>query len=329
MPDMLSVSVTIGIPTYNRLPYLKESIVSALGQSYANLEILISQNPHPNRLVREEVAKYCRDLATNDSRVRYQLLPNDLGPPANFNAIADAASGQYLMMIGDDDRLLPNAIERMVSALGPETVLVFGRRHIIDASGKRTKLRLEPQSGWVEAENRVPAGRLTNPELWAWQQAMGTETSLIRTIDFRRIRFRENIDMPDPELFILLAREQGEFIFIPDYVTEYRVHPDSTTGRQFINYRELVDLLTPLAVSEEVEPYKARLLGSIMISAIMTCLAAGQVNDARRFLQSRYLYSKMFVTKLCAVLPGRLAATVYNAYCRIRNGTSPRPAASL
>ena len=207
-------------------------------------------------------------------------------------------------------------------------MLVFGKRHIIDAAGKRFTLKLEPQSGWVEAQDRVPEGRLANPELWAWQQAMGTETSLIRTRDFRRIRFRESIDMCDAEFFILLAREGGEFIFVPEYVTEYRYHADSTTGRQFVNYRELVDLLMPLPVSEELERYKARLLGSLMISAVITCLAGGQVNDARRFLRSRYLPRRMALTRLCAALPGKLAAPVYKTYCLIRYGQVPRPAAA-
>jgi hypothetical protein len=83
---------------------------------------------------------------------------------------------------------------------------------------------------WFEmAQNQVPPGRLTNAEIWAWRQAVATETSLIRTRDFRRLRFRESVDMPDMEFFILLARECGEFIFTPHYVTEYRIHYDSTT----------------------------------------------------------------------------------------------------
>src|SRR5277367_3970820 len=93
------VSVTIGIPTYNRLHYLKQSTASALAQDYPNLEILISQNPHPDAAIREPIAEYCRKLAASDSRIRYQLLPKDNGPPANFNTVGDAARGEYLMMI--------------------------------------------------------------------------------------------------------------------------------------------------------------------------------------------------------------------------------------
>ena len=47
------ISVTIGIPTYNRLNYLKEAVSSALAQTYPNIEILISQNPHQERVVQE------------------------------------------------------------------------------------------------------------------------------------------------------------------------------------------------------------------------------------------------------------------------------------
>ena len=56
------VSVTIGIPTYNRLHYLKQSAASALAQDYPNLEILISQNPHPNPVIREPIERYCQEV---------------------------------------------------------------------------------------------------------------------------------------------------------------------------------------------------------------------------------------------------------------------------
>jgi glycosyltransferase involved in cell wall biosynthesis len=320
------VSVTIGIPTYSRLHYLKESTASALAQTYPNLEILLSQNPHPNSAIREPIAKYCRGLAANDSRVRYQLLPEDVGPPANFNAIADKASGEYLMMIGDDDHLLPGAVQKLACSLRPDTVLVFGRRYVIDLEGKRHMQFADSQPGGLPPP---PAGCLTDPEPWAWQQAMATETSLIRTRDFRRLRFRENVDMPDMEFFVLLARERGEFIYTPTFVTEIRVHADSTTGRGFVNYRELADLLGPLQVTPEVEPDKTRKMEWLTYMAVVSTVAVGEVHHARRLLRSEYFPRKhsIPITRLCAALPGRLAAPLYGTYRRLRNGPYRGPAA--
>jgi glycosyltransferase involved in cell wall biosynthesis len=310
------VSVTIGIPTYNRLHYLKESTASALAQDYPNLEILISQNPHPDPQVREPIAEYCRNLAASDSRIRYQLLPKDEGPPANFNEIGDAARGEYLMMIGDDDHLLPHAISNLASVTGPNTILSFGKRYVIDSDGVRVKSYLGTQpGGW----GPPPPGPLPNPEPWAWQQAMATETSLMRTEVFRRLRFREYVDMPDMEYFIVLAREGGEFIFTPEYVTEIRVHKNSTTGRGFVNYCELADLLAPLEVSREVEPEKTRKLIYLTHLAVIGCLLNGNVKDARRLLKTRYFDERAFPTRLCASLPPKLAVPMYKAYRRLRS----------
>src|SRR5579872_3680680 len=119
------ISVTIGIPTYNRLHYLKQAVVSALAQTYPNIEILISQNPYRECGTREEIAKYCQGLAARHSRVRYHLQPHNLGQTPNFNWLADNASGDYVFLIGDDDRLLPNAIEILVSAFEPGTSVIF------------------------------------------------------------------------------------------------------------------------------------------------------------------------------------------------------------
>jgi len=308
---------------------LRESAASALAQNYSNLEILISQNPHPNPSIRNEISDYCRKLAAEDSRVRHQLLPRDVGPPANFNAIADAARGEYLMMIGDDDRFLPGAIERLAEAIGPRTVLSFGKRYLIDSEGKRLELEQSTRAaGWFEAQCRVPDGRLVNPELWAWQQAMGTETSLIRTEDFRRIRFRESIDMPDLEFFISLARERSEFISVPYFVTEYRLHGDSSTARQFVNYAELVDLLGPLGVASDVEPYKAAMMYGLTFQAIVRALSTGDVARARRLLRNQFFVQKrppghLAMTRLCAALPARFASRAYAAYLRWRRVARP------
>jgi glycosyltransferase involved in cell wall biosynthesis len=194
------ISVTIGIPTYNRLRYLKQAIASALTQTYLNIEILISQNPHRECGIREEIAKYCQGLAARYSRVRYHLQPHNLGQTPNFNWLADNASGDYVFLIGDDDRLLPNAVEILVSAFEPGVSVIFGRRHIIDDKGERLPRFVRPANpdpswfgGWPFTQYEVPVGRLPDAELWTWRQAMGIESSLVKTEDFRRIRYREDL----------------------------------------------------------------------------------------------------------------------------------------
>ena len=331
------ISVTIGIPTYNRLRYMKEAFASALAQTYPNIEVLISQNPHRERHIREEIAEYCQEFAGRDSRVRYQLRPRNLGQEENYQWIVDNARGDYVFLIGDDDRLLPNAVETLVSALAPDVAVAFGRRHIIDAEGRRQPRCVPPVNpdasffvGWPFTQYEVPAGRLSHAELWAWRQAMGIETSIVRTRDFRRVRFREDLDMPDVAFFIYLARAGGEFVFVPEFVTEYRFHANSKTGKGFIKFRELFDDLERLPVRAEIEPYKRTLLGMLAFRAVSKSLLAGQVDHVRRLLASEYYPSvrtgpKGLIIRASAALPGDLGPRAYKFLYTVRHGRRYKP----
>jgi glycosyltransferase involved in cell wall biosynthesis len=331
------ISVTIGIPTYNRLHYLKEAVDSALAQNYPNIEILISQNPHRDRLIREEIAEYCQGIVSRHRRVRYELRPHNLGQTGNFQWLVANAHGDYIFLIGDDDHVAPNGIETLVSALGPDVVLAFGRRQILDADGRvqpRCVLPEDPDveffSGWPFTQYEVPLGRLADPELWAWRQAMGVETSLIRTQDFRRVGYRD-LDMPDLEFFIFLAREGGRFVFVPEYVSEYRFHMDSSTSRGFNDFRTLFDDLEALPVRAEIEPYKRKLLEVIAFKAVSKSLLAGDLHNARRLLASEYYPavrtgSKGLIMKLCAGLPQKIGTGTYNFLYAMKNGRGYTPA---
>lgn len=317
--------VTIGIPTHSRLQYLMQAVASVQAQTYPNIEVLISQNPSDDSLVTATIADYCKMLAHSDSRFRYQIHPRNLGPPANFNSIADAARGEYLALIGDDDRLMPNSIERMVGAIDSDTVLVFTNRHIIDAAGQRVATKTSEFTRGYGREY-LCAGRVPNPELCAWRQACQTECSLVRTSDFRRIRFQEDIDMADVEFFILLAREGGSFVFLPEYLSEYRLHDDSTTGRGFRSNYELLRRLLVLPVSPEVEPYKRKLLEILMHGAIGRCLQEGDVRQGARLLADPYYPTgahagaKRFIMNLGTIVPKRLGVAVYKALYAVTYG---------
>jgi GT2 family glycosyltransferase len=329
-------SVTVGIPTYSRFGYLKQAITSTLAQSYPELEILISQNPHQDSRVREEIADYCRAIAERDSRVRYEFHDQNMGQTGNFRWLVDHAQGDYIILIGDDDRLLPNAINDLVRGLDSDVAVAFGRRKIIDDEGRVQPRCVPPPRpdigfflGWPFSQYEVPAGRLADPELWAWRQAMGVETSLVRVRDFRCVGYRE-LDMPDLEFFIFLAREGGDFVFVPEYVTEYRFHPNSSTSRGFHDYRPLFDDLERLSVGSKIEAYKREVLEVMAFRAISKCLLVGEVDHARRLLENRYYPApirtgvKGRVIKFCAQLPGTLGPRAYNALYALKNGRSYR-----
>jgi glycosyltransferase involved in cell wall biosynthesis len=286
MPTSDKPLVTIGIPTYSRPRLLKEAIAAGRAQSYARIEILISQNPHADPAITREIASFCREQQTKDSRVRYQIQPRNIGPEANFNSIADEASGEYLLLVGDDDRLRREAVESLVNVIGAHAV-AFGKRHYVDASGAPLEELTHSINSACGLDELAP-GHVESPELYAWRRSPTIESALFRSEVFKLARFKEQLDMCDIELFIRLARSGHTFTFYPGYVCDYRMHSDSTTGRGFREAGKLAELLEPLEVDAKTEPYKRRLMEYMVFTGFRTALLRGEINSARWLRRSRY-----------------------------------------
>lgn len=105
--------VTIGIPTYNRASgNLGRVIERALGQSYRNIEVIVSDNCSSDNTA-EIVQSF------KDSRLRYFRQENNIGANMNFNFCLNRAEGEYFLLFHDDDMIDQDFIEACISALEP------------------------------------------------------------------------------------------------------------------------------------------------------------------------------------------------------------------
>ena len=276
----MSPFVSIVIPTFARPAYLKEAVRSALGQTYPNIEVRIGNNGTA------DVMRDWEPALKDDPRIFYRQNPRNLGMPGNFNALADAARGEFLVAIGDDDRLLPEFVRRLMEEMKPGVNLVFCNHYLINSKGVRLEAETQEQTRRYERD-KLPSGVLPNSQVAAWQQSIAISAALMRTADMQRLRFREDLNTPDAEYFIRLAQEGATFAFVPDYLVEYRVHVATSTSSG-LRSEGLVECLLPMEVSSAIEPYKRRLLGPLLMNAVSRCLRNGERERARRLLNSGY-----------------------------------------
>src|SRR2546421_4910105 len=92
--------VSVGLPTFNRARTLKRAIESVLGQSYTNLELVISDNAST-----DGTKDLCEQFSRIDRRIKYLRQPTNQGAAANFRAVLDHAQGEFFMWLADDDWL--------------------------------------------------------------------------------------------------------------------------------------------------------------------------------------------------------------------------------
>jgi glycosyltransferase involved in cell wall biosynthesis len=90
--------VSVGIPTYNRPEGLRRTLEYIIGQTYKNLEIIVSDNCSPNL----DVETVGREFAEKDHRVTYFRQKENTGV-YNFEFVLEKATGEYFMWAADDD----------------------------------------------------------------------------------------------------------------------------------------------------------------------------------------------------------------------------------
>jgi glycosyltransferase involved in cell wall biosynthesis len=98
------------LPTRNRLEYLKFAISSVLKQDYNNWEIIVFDNSSE-----EDIEGYTRSLG--DARVKYFKTESFCPVTENWNNAIEKATGDYVIMLGDDDCLLDGYFSKCLSLL--------------------------------------------------------------------------------------------------------------------------------------------------------------------------------------------------------------------
>ena len=101
----------IGIPwvsfcmsTYKRPGLLKTQLYSILQQTFLNFEVVISDND-PDCSARDTVSSF------QDIRLQYFSNVENLGMIKSFNKSIERARGKYVVMITDDDPVLPEMLK--------------------------------------------------------------------------------------------------------------------------------------------------------------------------------------------------------------------------
>lgn len=120
------------MPVYNGERYLTEALDSILSQTYADFELIISDNASTDRT--EEI---CREYASRDARISYHRSDINRGAAWNYNHVFELSRGKYFKWASHDDRCAPTFLERCVEALdtSPYVVVSFPRTTVIDAEG--------------------------------------------------------------------------------------------------------------------------------------------------------------------------------------------------
>lgn len=217
--------ISIGIPTFNRVNYLRESLGSALTQTLRDIEIIIADNASTDGT--EEFV-----LSINDKRVKYFKHDKNYGAGYNRQSVIDMSSAEYFLWFNDDDIIFPDLALRAYEAFqqNPDASM-YSSYTLYDTdigAGNDSHLAGPPfKLNWKDGNYRIINGNLLLPVCLCYTPALFPGV-LFRIDVLRRVvaMSRGYCPLLDERFIIGCVAKNSKVIVDPYIGGWYRYHPE-------------------------------------------------------------------------------------------------------
>ena len=220
--------VSIAIPTYNHAAFIEACLASVCAQTYPELELILIDDGSTDDTF--ELAQ--RFLEPNRKRFRRVVLERheNQGVSANSNACIQACQGDWVHLLGSDDLLYPNKVERIQQSIQdwncPNLALVHADCNYIGEDGSivtRAKQKSRPDPGPDAQAYRW---------LFLGEHYIFNPTIALRREIFIAIGgFDRTLPLEDLDCWLRLAVHHA-IARVPEVLASYRKHPGNSSRRR-------------------------------------------------------------------------------------------------
>jgi glycosyltransferase involved in cell wall biosynthesis len=210
--------VSVVVPSFNRLRFLRPAIESVYAQTFTDWELIIADDGSDL-----ETRQYLQSLA-NDPHVTVVWLPHTGRPSMVRNAALRRAVGEYVAFLDSDDLWASRKLQRQVETLRDRVNCRWSYTAFLQVDECGNPLPEEAQRPWVPHEGdifeQVVTGRaqIRTPSVLATRQliaqAGGFDEALLSAEDY--------------DLWLRLALN-SEVAIVDEPLVYVRRHPDSHT----------------------------------------------------------------------------------------------------
>ncbi|WP_428664079.1 glycosyltransferase family 2 protein [Runella sp.] len=195
--------VTVICTCYNHEPFVRESLLSVIHQTYSSIQLIVIDNAST-----DESRRVIQRFTDEYPEVIFLRNTHNIGLCKAFNQGLGEATGKYVIDLAADDVMPPDRIEKQVQAfesLPKDYAVVFSNAAYIDSSDKKLGYHysLGPDG---HAEGRVPSGDIYKEILRRY--FICTPTIMIRKSVLMKLGgYDENLSYEDFDFFIRSAHD--------------------------------------------------------------------------------------------------------------------------
>jgi len=256
-------TVSVIIPTFNRIKYIAGAIDSVLEQTYPVHEIIIVDD---GSSASSKLAY--KKMADQHLCVLLYHLPENKGVSYARNFALDAASGDYILFLDDDDRLHPPMIESALKRLEKDASIGglfclydYENQALPDSPPLNLKLLFKYQELRQISVSFQGAEYFTNRQLAKEpvytfvKSTVAIHSCLLRRTAISNTRFPETLVFGEDKFFWLaLALKGCKFKIIPKTYCTIRRHSTNHSRYSFIDEKKKQQVYYETLVRKQMLP---------------------------------------------------------------------------
>lgn len=234
--------LSICIPTYCQIDFLRRTLLSVQAQDFNDYELIISDDT-PDDTVSQLVASF--DF---DGRLRYHRNPVPLGSPENWNEAVRRANGDYIKLLHHDDRLdHPGALSAFVRLLDehPEANFAFGASLVENITSGKNRIHRPTEEQLAKLS--------ATPEKLFFGNAIGAPSATIYRNGLGIEYDRSMKWLVDIDFYIRTLLQNPCFVYTPEVLvvtTTNAVHQVTETCKN----NAAIDLLEHTLLYQKIAP---------------------------------------------------------------------------
>jgi glycosyltransferase involved in cell wall biosynthesis len=211
-------TVSVVMPTFNRLRFLRPAIESVYAQTFTDWELIIADDGSD-----PETREYLRSLE-NHPRVRVVWLPHSGRPSIVRNAALLRAIGEYVAFLDSDDLWAARKLERQIETLRARVNCSWSYTAFLRVDGSGNPLPEETQRRWVPHEGDIFEQVVTCRASIRTPSVLATRQLIVQAGGFDE----EMLSAEDYDLWLRLAL-YSEVAIVDEPLVYVRLHDENHT----------------------------------------------------------------------------------------------------
>ena len=234
------MALDIALPFYGDVAFMKQTVRSILNQSDPNWRLVVVDDGYPD----DTLPSWFESL--KDERIEYQRNVKNLGANGNFQKCLGLLSAEYCLVMGADDLLEPNFVERInelissnpgISMIHPGVKVIDENNEMISTRSDQVKMNIRESQSSSAVLSGEPLAKSLMKGNWMYFPSIVWKTKTIQEIGFRP-GFHVCQDLG---LAMDLIMQGGELALIEDQIFRYRRHQESDSSIKAINGERFKD----------------------------------------------------------------------------------------